>query len=145
MVSPKSLADCPPNAAFFDAYYAAQDGKPVQISNAICVFQKHAGDIMWRHTEMEIPNHPTITEVRQDVSLVVRIVSTVGNYDHFIDWEFKPSGSIKLGVGLTGILGIKGTSYTHVEELKEDDAFGTLLADNSIEWKECRSYGEFET
>ncbi|KAF7837280.1 primary amine oxidase-like [Senna tora] len=31
-----------------------------------------------------------------------------------------------------GILGIKGTSYTHVDEIKEDDAFGTLLADNSI-------------
>ncbi|KAF7802607.1 primary amine oxidase-like [Senna tora] len=66
MVSLKPLVDCPPNAAFFDAYYAAQDGKP-------------------------------ITEVRQDVSLVVRIVSTVGNYDYIIDWEFKPSGSIKLG------------------------------------------------
>ncbi|KAF7802654.1 primary amine oxidase-like [Senna tora] len=127
MVSLKPLADCPPNAAFFDAYYAAQDGKPVQISNAICVFQKHAGDIM------------------QDVSLVVRIVSIVGNYDYIIDWEFKPSGSVKLGVGLTRILVIKGTSYTHVDEIKEDDAFGTLLADNNIEWKECRSYGELET
>ncbi|KAF7802648.1 primary amine oxidase-like [Senna tora] len=84
MVSLKPLVDRPPNAAFFDAYYAAQDGKPVQISIAICV-------------------------------------------------------------GLTGILGIKGTSYTHVDEIKEDDAFGTLLADNSIEWKECRSYGELET
>ncbi|KAF7802515.1 primary amine oxidase-like [Senna tora] len=114
MVSLKPLTDCPPNAAFFDAYYAAQDGKHVQISNAIC-----------------------ITEVRQDVSLVVRIVSTVGNYDYIIDWEFKPSG------WANGNFRNQGNII--VDEIKEDDAFGILLADNSIEWKECRSYGELET
>ncbi|XP_028773946.1 primary amine oxidase-like [Neltuma alba] len=131
MVPLKPRADCPANAVFFDAYHAGEDGKLVKIPNAICVFEKHAGDIMWRHTELEVPNEDIITEVRPDVTLVVRTVSTVGNYDYIIDWEFKPSGSIKLGVGLTGVLGIKGTSYTHVDQIKED-AFGTLLADYTI-------------
>nr|XP_007143248.1 hypothetical protein PHAVU_007G056400g [Phaseolus vulgaris]ESW15242.1 hypothetical protein PHAVU_007G056400g [Phaseolus vulgaris] len=130
MSSLQPLTDCPPNAAFIDAYFAASDGSPVKIPNAFCIFEKYAGDIMWRHTEISIPNQ-VITEVRSDVSLVVRIVSTVGNYDYVIDWEFKPSGSIKIGVGLTGILGLKAGAYTHTDEIKED-IYGTLIADNTI-------------
>ncbi|KAG2401440.1 hypothetical protein LR48_Vigan02g226700 [Vigna angularis] len=131
MVSLEPLADCPANAAFLDAYFAGEDGVPVKISNAICIFERYAGDIMWRHTESELHDEEVIREVRLDASLVVRTVSTVGNYDYIIDWEFKPSGSIKMGVGLTGILGIKGTSYTHVDQIKEN-VFGTLLSDNTI-------------
>ncbi|CAN6899760.1 unnamed protein product [Brassica oleracea] len=81
---------------------------------------------MWRHTEAEIPNLE-ITEVRPDVSLVARIVTTVGNYDYIVDYEFKPSGSIKLGVGLTGVLEVKPVEYTHTSEIKEDDITGQLL------------------
>ncbi|PQQ09341.1 primary amine oxidase-like [Prunus yedoensis var. nudiflora] len=99
------LTDCPANAQFMDAYYAGQDGTPVKISNAYCIFERHAGNILWRHTEVTIPDIE-ITEVRAEVTLVVRMVSTIGNYDYIIDWEFKPSGSIKMEVGLTGVLEI---------------------------------------
>ncbi|KAH1221577.1 Primary amine oxidase 2 [Glycine max] len=97
MVSLEPLADWPSNAAFLDAYFAGEDGVLVKTTNAFCVFQKYAGDIMWRHIESEIHDEE-IREVRPNVSLVVRIVSMVGNYDCIIDWEFKPSGSIKIGV-----------------------------------------------
>ena len=50
------LTDCPASAAFLDAYYAASDGTPVKISNAFCIFEKYAGDVMWRHTETSIPD-----------------------------------------------------------------------------------------
>jgi primary-amine oxidase len=41
---------------FLDAYYSGSDGVPVKIANAFCIFEKYAGDIMWRHTEIAIPN-----------------------------------------------------------------------------------------
>ncbi|XP_050218573.1 primary amine oxidase-like [Mercurialis annua] len=123
-------ADCPNNAVFMDGYLAGQDGSPVKIPNVFCIFERHSGDVMWRHTEFGIPNI-TITESRPEVSLVVRMVATIGNYDHILDWEFKPSGSIKVQVGLSGILEVKATEYTHSEEIHEEVP-GTLLADNTI-------------
>ncbi|KAF8392470.1 hypothetical protein HHK36_022812 [Tetracentron sinense] len=124
------LTDCPANAVFMDGYFAGQDGKPIKISNVLCVFERYAGDVMWRHTETGIPGK-VIREVRPEVSLVVRMVSTVGNYDYIVDWEFKQSGSIKAVVGLTGVLEVKGVTYTHTDQIKEN-VYGTLLAENTI-------------
>ncbi|KAL6658209.1 hypothetical protein ACP70R_003795 [Stipagrostis hirtigluma subsp. patula] len=121
--------DCPANAAYLDGYYADQDGKPVKAERVICVFERYAGDIAWRHTEAGFPQ--LITEVRPDVSLVVRMVVAAGNYDYIFDWEFRTSGSIKCVVSLTGILLMKATPYTHAEEIAED-AHGTLVAENTV-------------
>ncbi|KAH7522326.1 hypothetical protein FEM48_Zijuj07G0126600 [Ziziphus jujuba var. spinosa] len=129
-VSLEPLADCPSNAVFFDGYYAGQDGKPVKISNALCVFEQYAGNILWRHTELTIPGEE-IREVRQEVILVVRMVATVGNYDYILDWEFKPTGTINVKVSLTGVLATKGVVYTHSDQIKED-VFGTLVSDNTV-------------
>ncbi|ESR33143.1 hypothetical protein CICLE_v10006614mg [Citrus x clementina] len=117
------LKDCPPNAVFIDGYFTSQDGAPIQTPNAICIFERHTGDVMWRHTEAEMPGD--VREVRPEVSLVVRMVATVGNYDYVIDWEFKPSGSIKLGCK------VRPVEYTHIDQIKEDQQ-GKLVADNTI-------------
>ncbi|KAK6265835.1 hypothetical protein QUC31_016672 [Theobroma cacao] len=124
------LNDCPANAVFVDGYYAGQDGNPVKVSDVMCIFERHSGDVMWRHTEAELRDQE-IREVRPEVSLVVRMVATVGNYDYILDWEFKPSGSIKFGVGLTGVLEVKAVPYKHTDQIKEE-VYGTLVADNTI-------------
>ncbi|KAL8524696.1 hypothetical protein ACS0TY_014338 [Phlomoides rotata] len=123
------LKDCPPNAVFLDGYYTTSDGSTTQTSNVFCVFERYAGDIMWRHTEPLLPGD--IAEVRPDVTLVVRMVSVIGNYDYVFDWEFKQSGSIKVTTSLTGILEVKATSYTHTSQIKEEE-YGKLIAKNTI-------------
>ncbi|CAN1807806.1 Amine oxidase [copper-containing] alpha 2, peroxisomal [Linum perenne] len=124
-------ADCPENAVFMDAYVPDQDGVVFQLPKTFCIFEKYAGDVMWRHTEAAVSPDVEVTEVRPDVSLVVRMVSTVGNYDYINDWEFKQSGSIKVTVGLTGLLEVRGTEYTHKDQIQEE-SYGTLLAENTI-------------
>ncbi|CAB4261499.1 unnamed protein product [Prunus armeniaca] len=119
------LADCPANAAFIDSYYAREDGTPVKISNAICIFEQHSGSVLWRHTEIAISREVARGELDSEDG------HNHWNYDYILDWEFKPSGSIKIGVGLTGILEVKAADYTHTSQIKEE-AYGTLLAENTI-------------
>ncbi|CAI9118493.1 OLC1v1020071C1 [Oldenlandia corymbosa var. corymbosa] len=45
------LKDCPENAVFLDGYYSTKDGTPAKIANALCIFERYAGDVLWRHTE----------------------------------------------------------------------------------------------
>ncbi|XXG56451.1 hypothetical protein AAC387_Pa03g3859 [Persea americana] len=129
-VSLEPTTDCPSNAVFIDVYLADQSSNPVKMSNIFCVFERSAGDIMWRHTETGIPGK-VVREVRADVSLVVRMVAAVGNYDYVVDWEFKQSGSIRVVVGLTGVLEVKGVPYTHTNQIREN-VYGTLLAENTV-------------
>ncbi|KAL0324717.1 UNVERIFIED_CONTAM: Primary amine oxidase [Sesamum calycinum] len=120
--------DCPPNAVFWMAI-TRRDGTPVKTPNVFCVFERYAGDIMWRHSETILPGDTV--EVRPDVTLVVRMVSTVANYDYIMDWEFKQSGSIKITTSLSGILAVKASAYKHKDQIQEE-VYGTIVAENTI-------------
>ncbi|KAL0313616.1 UNVERIFIED_CONTAM: Primary amine oxidase [Sesamum radiatum] len=97
--------DCPPDAVFLDGYYTTRDGTPAKTSNVFCVFERYAGDIMWRHSETILPGDTV--EVRPDVTLVVRMTS------------------------LSGILAVKASAYTHKDQIQEE-AYGTIVAENTI-------------
>lgn len=126
------LNDCPRNAYYMDAVFAAADGTPYIRSNMVCVFESYAGDIGWRHSESPITGLE-IREVRPKVTLVVRMAASVANYDYIVDWEFQTDGLIRIKVGLSGILMVKGTTYSNMNQLNpQENLYGTLLSENVI-------------
>lgn len=126
------LNDCPRNAHYMDGVFAAADGTPYVRSNMVCVFESYAGDIGWRHTECPITGME-VREVRPKVTLVVRMAASVANYDYIVDWEFQTDGLIRIKVGLSGILMVKGTPYENVNQVfGQDSLYGTLLSENVI-------------
>ncbi|CAI9093819.1 OLC1v1029399C1 [Oldenlandia corymbosa var. corymbosa] len=126
------LNDCPRNAYYMDGVFPAADGTPYVRSNMVCVFESYAGDIGWRHSESPITGLP-IREVRPKVTLMVRMAASVANYDYIVDWEFQTDGLIRVKVGLSGILMVKGTSYVNLNQVNaQENLFGTLLSENVI-------------
>ena len=66
--------DCPSNARFFDADFADDYGVPYPRERAVCLFERYAGDIAWRHSDAVTGQ----TEVRRRTELVLRSISAVG-------------------------------------------------------------------
>ncbi|XP_077235494.1 amine oxidase [copper-containing] gamma 1-like [Tasmannia lanceolata] len=126
------LNDCPRNAHYMDGVFPAADGKPYVRENMVCVFERYAGDIGWRHAESPITGME-IREVRPKITLVVRMAASVANYDYIVDWEFQTDGLIRVKVGLSGILMVKGTPYENMNQVsQQEDMHGTLLSENVI-------------
>lgn len=120
--------DVPSNAVLLDETIADFTGAPMAIPRAIAVFERYAGP-EYKHQEMGQPN--VSTERRE---LVVRWISTVGNYDYIFDWVFHDNGTIGIDAGATGIEAVKGvlSKTMHDATAKEDTRYGTLIDHNIV-------------
>ena len=121
--------DAPDNAVLLDAVIADYTGKPQVIPNAIAIFERYAGP---EYKHKEIFGDQDASEERRE--LVVRWISTVGNYDYMFDWVFGQNGTIGINAGATGIEAVKGvkTRTMHDKTAKEDTKYGTLIDHNIV-------------
>lgn len=123
--------DVPDNATLLESTISDNSGNPYTIPNAIGVFERYAGP-EFKHFDMV-----TFTEgneSRERRELVVRFVSTIGNYDYIFDWVFMQNGTIKIDVGASGIEAVKGVVTKTMQDptAEEDTKYGTLIDHNIV-------------
>ncbi len=101
--------DCPDNAVYIDGLVSGDQGRPKGVPNVMCVFEREAGDMAWRHFSED-------AESRRKRDLVVRSAAVLGNYDYVFDWTFQQDGSIRVSVGASGIAEVKSTSVARADD-----------------------------
>jgi primary-amine oxidase len=111
--------DCPENSVYVDGLISTDAGRPKPVPNVICVFEREAGDMAWRHYSEE-------PDSRRKRDLVVRSAAVLGNYDYVFDWSFQQDGSIRVSVGATGIAEVKSTTT------EQADAYGRFVDQNLV-------------
>ena len=133
LMSPlRSGVDCPSYARFLAVTMPQDDGEPIQIPNAICLFERSIGDPAWRHYETvgRSQNDQSPAAGRPASELVVRSAAALGNYDYLVDYVFHQDGSIRIAVGATGTDATKGVASQSMKDATAaaDTSYGTLIA-----------------
>jgi primary-amine oxidase len=111
--------DCPPSAVFRDVILPGDDGVPITVPSAICVFE-NTTYLGVHHFDIFTGNQIA----RTGRELVLRHATIVGNYDYLFDWTFQQDGSFGMRVGASGVEQPKGTAASTVREAERD---GDLL------------------
>ncbi len=122
--------DCPQNAVFFEAVFADDWGDPFTRQRAVCLFERHSGDIAWRHYEAVNGQN----EVRKRIDLVLRFIAAVGNYDYIFDWVFSQDGTIKVALGATGTEQVKAVRSRSIADDRDghDTEYGHMVAEHTV-------------
>ncbi len=128
--------DCPAYATFLPATVHTDEGAPLAIPDAICIFERNIGDPAWRHFEIfaQSETEQVPAEGRPATQLVVRSASEVGNYDYLVDYVFHQDGRIDVMVGSTGLDAVKGAAVKSMNDAgaSEETRYGTLIAPNLV-------------
>lgn len=125
--------DCPYHATYLNGSYADTNQMANTRINPICIFETDIGTPVTRH------NNPVWSQATKGSKLVVRMISTIGNYDYLWDYGFYVDGTISVDAHASGYIQanyyrpddegrwgprvaetIAGTLHTHVMNFKAD-------------------------
>jgi primary-amine oxidase len=115
--------ECPDYAMYFNAMVVTNKGRPRERMRAACLFERSAGDVVWRHGR----ESGNVVEARVKQDLVLRMFMTAGNYDYLFDWVFQQDGTLKMDASATGMDATKGAAGN-----AEDEKYGRLIAPGRV-------------
>lgn len=122
-------SDVPANAKLFNATLADYQGKPYVSHNVLGLFERDGGP-EWTHNDFVTGT----TESRDRRELVLRFITTVGNYDYIFDWVLQQNGNIRIDTGASGLEAVKAVNSKtiHDSTSAKDTRNGTLLDQNIV-------------
>lgn len=111
--------DCPAYADYMDTHYHMGYDMH-KMPNSICVFEYTADSALSRHTAQY-----SVTASR-NTYLVVRSVSTVGNYDYTISYYFYMDGAVEVKVSASGYI---FAAFYRANKTDGEDEYGHRIGD----------------
>lgn len=93
--------DCPYTATYVDTNHLIESEKPKKMKNSICIFEQNVGLPLRRHYSNF---HSLYYGGLPNTVLVIRSISTLGNYDYVFDFIFYSNGAIETKVHATGYI-----------------------------------------
>jgi primary-amine oxidase len=123
--------DCPAYATFISTAYHVK-GQTIPRKNCICIFEYTADHALQRHTSA------SQVSIGRNTYMVVRFVSTVGNYDYTFDYVFYLDGTIEVKIRASGfIFGVFWNENGPRDEYgyRIHDAAATAMHDHVLNFK----------
>ncbi|RPA87874.1 copper amine oxidase [Ascobolus immersus RN42] len=120
--------DCPTYATYLNSTYFKEETHATHI-NSLCLFEHDAGYPLARHTKS------TMATSTKNIYLVLRSISTVGNYDYMFDYHFHLDGSMSVEVRASGY--IQSAFFAHNQEYgyQIHDALSGSMHDHVLNYK----------
>ncbi|XP_063053860.1 membrane primary amine oxidase-like [Engraulis encrasicolus] len=115
--------DCPYDATYIDTYRSLDTSTAQRFRDSICVFEHDIGRPLRRHlTDFFVRDYGGLA----NSALIIRSITTIGNYDYVWDFIFYQNGAVEARVHATGY--ISSSFFVNEDSLR----YGHQVAENTL-------------